>query len=110
MKTMLIATATATIAAAALAAPIAASASDDCPNVPKDQWMNEAAIIEKATGMGYEVRSVESDDGCYEVKATSKDGKLFEIEFHPGTGDLIELEAEDGDDSDNDDSGKADQD
>lgn len=104
MKMMLIATAT--VAAAALATPFAAQASDDCPNVPSDQWMSEAAIIEKATGMGYEVRSVKSDNGCYEVEATDKDGRLFEIEFHPGTGDLIELEAEDHDDNDDDDSDK----
>lgn len=100
MKTMLIATAA--IAAAVFAAPVAAQASDDCPAVPADQWISEAAIAEKAAGMGYDVRSVKRDEGCYEVKATDKNGKLFEIEFHPGTGELIELEAEDENDSDDD--------
>jgi hypothetical protein len=97
MKTALIAT-----ALIAMLAPAAAYASDDCPNVPRDQWMSEAAIIEKAAGMGYEVRTVEADDGCYEVKATDQAGRLFEIEFHPGTGDVIELEAEDDDKDDKD--------
>ena len=33
-------------------APAAALASQDCPNVPRDQWMSDAAITEKAKGMG----------------------------------------------------------
>lgn len=90
-------------AAITVATPVMAFATDTCPDVPKDQWMSETAITEKAAAMGYAVQSVETDDGCYEVKATDQAGKLFEIEFHPGTGDVIELEAEDGDQDDKDD-------
>lgn len=76
-------------------APAAAFASDECPNVPRDQWMSDAAITEKAKGMGYDVRSIKAEDGCMEAYATDKDGKRVEIYFHPGTGDVVKVKADD---------------
>jgi len=77
-------------------APTLAFASDDvCPNVPRDQWMSDAAITEKATALGYDVRSVKAEDGCLEVYAMDKDGKRVEVLFHPGTGEMLKAKADD---------------
>ena len=76
-------------------APAAAFASQDCPNVPRDQWMSDAAITEKAKGMGYDVRSIKVEDGCLEAYAMDKDGKRVEVYFHPGTGDVLRVKADD---------------
>ena len=90
MKTILIAATLVT-----LLAPVAASASQDCPDVPRDQWMSDAAITEKAKTLGYDVRSIKVEDGCMEAYALDKDGKRVEVYFHPGTGDVLRVKAED---------------
>ncbi|WP_422370666.1 PepSY domain-containing protein [Hoeflea sp.] len=79
----------------AVLSPAAAFASDECPNVPRDQWMSDAAITEKAKGMGYDVRSIKVDDGCLEAYATDKDGKRVEVYFHPGTGEVLKVSEDD---------------
>ncbi|MEM5491841.1 PepSY domain-containing protein [Hoeflea sp. AS16] len=76
-------------------APAAALASQDCPNVPRDQWMSDAAIMEKAKSLGYDVRSIKVDDGCAEAYALDKGGKRVEVYFHPGTGDVVKVKADD---------------
>jgi len=76
-------------------APAAALASQECPDVPRDQWMSEATITEKAKEQGYDVRSIKAEDGCLEAYAMDKDGKRVEIYFHPGTGDVLRVKAED---------------
>ncbi len=78
-----------------LLAPAAALASQDCPDVPRDQWMSDAAVTEKAKTMGYDVRSIKAEDGCMEAYALDKDGKRVEVYFHPGTGDVLRVKAED---------------
>jgi len=78
-----------------LLAPAAAYASQDCPDVPRDQWMSDAAITEKAKTLGYDVRSIKAEDGCREAYALDKDGKRVEVYFHPGTGDVLRVKAED---------------
>lgn len=90
MKTILIAATLVT-----LLAPAAAYASQDCPDVPRDQWMSDAAITEKAKTLGYDVRSIKAEDGCMEAYALDKDGKRVEVYFHPGTGDVLRVKAED---------------
>jgi len=70
-------------------APAAALASQECPDVPRDQWMSDAAITEKAKEQGYDVRSIKVEDGCLEAYAMDKDGKRVEVYFHPGTGEII---------------------
>jgi hypothetical protein len=86
MKTPLIAAALFSIIA-----PAAAIASQDCPAVPRDQWMSDAAITEKAKEFGYEVRSIKADDGCLEAYAVDKTGKRVEIYFHPDTGEVLKV-------------------
>lgn len=75
--------------------PAVAFASDECPNVPRDQWMSDAAITEKAKQQGYDVRSIKAEDGCLEAYAMDKDGKRVELYFHPATGDVLRVKAED---------------
>jgi len=86
MKTMLIA---ATFVA--ILTPAAASATENCPDLPRDQWMSDAAITEKAKSMGYDVRSIKAEDGCLEAYAIDKDGNRVEVYFHPGNGDVIRV-------------------
>lgn len=90
MKTSLIAAALFT-----MLAPAAALASQECPDVPRDQWMSDAAITEKAKEQGYDVRSIKAEDGCLEAYAMDKDGKRVEIYFHPGTGDVLKVSVDD---------------
>ncbi|KGF68066.1 hypothetical protein LL06_18660 [Hoeflea sp. BAL378] len=87
MKTMLIAA-----ALAALVAPATAFASSSsCPDLPRDQWMSDAQITEKAKGLGYEVRSIKAEDGCLEAYAIDAKGKRVEVYFHPGTGEVLRV-------------------
>lgn len=79
----------------AVVAPGAAFASQDCPNVPRDQWMSDAAITEKAKELGYEVRSIKVEDGCMEAYAIDKNGKRVEVYFHPGTGEVLSVKGDD---------------
>lgn len=86
MKTIL-----ALVAAITVATPAMVLAADDCPDVPRDQWMSDAAITQKAKEQGYEVRSIKAEDGCLEAYAINKDGKRVEVYFHPGTGDVLKV-------------------
>ena len=79
----------------AVVAPGAAFASPNCPNVPRDQWMSDAAITEKAKELGYDVRSIKAEGGCLEAYAMDKDGKRVEVYFHPGTGEVIGVKGND---------------
>lgn len=72
--------------AACFAAPVFAS--DICAEHPKDQWMSEEAITALATGQGYEVKLVKTEDGCWEVKGM-KDGERVEAYFDPVSGELM---------------------
>ncbi|MBU2486879.1 MAG: PepSY domain-containing protein [Alphaproteobacteria bacterium] len=76
-------------------APSAAFASQDCPNVPRDQWMSDAAITEKAKALGYDVRSIKIEDGCMEAYAIDKNGMRVEVYFHPGTGGVLRVKGDD---------------
>lgn len=60
--------------ALALGLGLPAMASDD-ERIPQE---TRAAITEKLTAEGYELRKLEMEDGRYEAYAT-KDGKRFEI-------------------------------
>jgi hypothetical protein len=81
--------------AIAVLAPAVAFAAEECPNVPRDQWMSDAAITERAKEQGYDVRSIKAEDGCLEVYAMDKDGKRVEVYFHPGTGDVLKVSGND---------------
>ena len=86
MKTPLFAAALVTILL-----PGAAMASQSCPDVPRDQWMSDAAITEKAKELGYDVRSIKVEKGCLEAYAKDKDGRRVEVYFHPGTGEVLKV-------------------
>jgi hypothetical protein len=72
-------------------APASAFAAVDCPDLPRDQWMSDAAITEKAKELGYDVRSIKAENGCLEAYAMDKDGKRVEVYFHPGTGEVLKV-------------------
>ena len=59
-----------------------------CKDYEKSQWKSKEDISKKAVEMGYEVRSVEEEDGCWEVKGT-KDGNLVEVYFDPTTIEVV---------------------
>jgi hypothetical protein len=69
-------------------ATIPAYSAEVCKEYEKSQWMSKEDISKKAIGMGYEVRSVEEEDGCWEVKG-KKDGNLVEVYFDPATSEVI---------------------
>ena len=92
MKTFLLATALLGLFAAG-----AARAEDDgkdC-NVPKDKWMTEDAMRDKAKAMGLDVRRVKVEDGCYEVYAIDTKGAKVETLFNPETGEQVGSEGAD---------------
>ncbi|MGF0538868.1 PepSY domain-containing protein [Agrobacterium sp. ES01] len=59
-----------------------------CGDVPKEKWMTEDQMKEKATGMGFDVRQVKVENGCFEVYGI-KDGKKIEALFNPETGEQV---------------------
>ena len=86
MKTFLLATALLGLFAAG-----AARAEDEgkgC-NVPKDKWMTEDAMKDKAKAMGLDVRRVKVENGCYEVYAVDAKGAKVEKIFNPETGEPV---------------------
>lgn len=60
-----------------------------CGNVPKDKWMSEDALKEKAKAMGLDVRRVKVEGGCYEVYAIDAKGNKVETLFNPETGEAL---------------------
>lgn len=87
---------TATLLAALVPAG-AALADDDraCGNAPRDQWMSEDALRARATELGYQVRGVDTDDGCYEVYAVDGNGVRSEIYFNPVSGEIVRSKGDD---------------
>jgi len=86
----------AAIAAGFIATPVMASESEmSCGDAPRDQWMSEQALKEKAAGMGYDVRSVKIEDGCYEVYAIDAKGMKAEVYFNPVTGESVRSKMDD---------------
>lgn len=58
-------------------------------DVPKDKWMTEDAMKEKAKAMGLDVRQVKVENGCYEVYAIDAKGNKVEQIFNPATGEQV---------------------
>ncbi|MEL6572447.1 MAG: PepSY domain-containing protein [Pseudomonadota bacterium] len=58
----------------------------ECEPVAEEAWLTEAALTEKLTGEGWQVRRMKVDGGCWEVYGTMPDGKRVEGYFHPATG------------------------
>lgn len=86
MKTSLI------LAAMGLSLAASAAVADDSVNrlnLPRDQWLPAAQIVEKLAAQGYKVYEIESDDGVYEVEMTNREGVRVETHVHPATGELL---------------------
>jgi hypothetical protein len=74
-----------------MAIPAFASGDDVSCGKSSGKQLSVQAITEKATGMGYDVRKVERDDGCYEVYAIDKKGARVEIYMNPVTGAVLKI-------------------
>lgn len=61
-------------------------------DAPKDKWMTEDAMKEKAKGMGLDVRQIKVENGCYEVYAIDAKGNKVEQIFNPATGEQVGAE------------------
>jgi len=78
----------ASLAVAAFAFTLPASAAGICKTQDKSQWMSKQEISKKVAELGYEVRYVKEEDGCWEVKG-KKDGKRVEAYFDPVSAELV---------------------
>lgn len=96
MKMLKTALATTLLALAVAGPALAQSApAPDRINVPREQWLSPAQIIDKLASEGYTVREIEADDGVYEVEATIRDGVRVEMDVHPVTGEIIMTDRDD---------------
>ena len=86
---------TATVLFLAIAAlPSYAFAADpDCTTEPKDKWMTEDAMKEKAAELGYtKIKTFQVAGSCYEIYGWTTDGRKAEVYFNPVTGAVVEAE------------------
>ncbi|MFQ0815821.1 hypothetical protein AVM02_07865 [Brucella anthropi] len=86
-----------TALAAAIAAPQAALADDDC-NVPMDKWQSRDAVQQMATSLGWNVKRIKIDDGCYEIKGLNGAGKPFKAKINPQSLAIMKLKVRGMDD------------
>lgn len=63
-----------------------------CTSEPFESWMSVEAAAARATELGYQVRSIEADDGCYDIEARDDKGVKYEIHLHPLTGEIVKIE------------------
>ena len=54
-----------------------------CDSGDPSTWKSEAALTEKLTSEGWEIRRIKVDGGCYEVYGTSPEGDRVEAYFDP---------------------------
>lgn len=60
-------------------------------NVPREQWMGEAAFKAKIEAQGYQIKTFKVSKGqCYEIYGFDKAGKKVEIYFDPATAAILE--------------------
>ncbi|MCB9946279.1 MAG: PepSY domain-containing protein [Rhodospirillaceae bacterium] len=83
------------LSAAVLAATGAAAMASDSCNVPSDQWQPREALQQKLEQLGWQVRSIETDDGCYEAYAIDAQGQRVEAYFDPATLEQVGADDED---------------
>lgn len=70
-------------------AATAAVAESNRLNVPQQQWLSPAQVVEKLSAKGYNVVKIETDDGTYEVDVLDKSGVKIEAHVHPATGEIL---------------------
>lgn len=76
------------------AAPFAASAARDCPEIPRDKWLKAEEVQARLQSRGYDVRSVKREGSCFEVKAR-KDGKRVEVYVSPADAAIVNEKSKD---------------
>ena len=83
------------VVACLVASSAGALASDDryCGNAPRADWKSIAEVSAAIEAKGYQIREIETDDGCYEVKARDQTGKRFELYVHPLTLQIVKTES-----------------
>jgi hypothetical protein len=91
MKTFILATFMLTAAATGLAH---AEEGQNCTNAPKDKWLSEDSVKEKAKAGGLDVRRLKVEGSCYEVYAIDNKGNKVEALFNPETGEAVGNEVE----------------
>lgn len=64
----------------------------DCGNTPKDKWLSQDVLKEKAKAMGLDVRQVKEEGSCYEVYGINAKGEKVEAVFNPATGEQVGTE------------------
>ncbi|QGA58610.1 PepSY domain-containing protein [Brucella sp. 2280] len=82
---------------AAIAAPQAALADNDC-NVPMDKWQSRDAVQQMAASLGWNVKRIKIDDGCYEIKGMNEAGKPFKAKINPQSLAIMKLKVKGMDD------------
>jgi len=75
----------ATVMAASLAMPAAATGVIKCDAGPQSGWNSADTLKAKLTKEGWKVRLAKPDGGCYEVYGTTPKGERVEAYFHPKT-------------------------
>lgn len=86
---------TVTLCAIGLAASASIASADDehrCTNEPFERWISVEQAAARATALGYQVRSIEVDDGCYDIEVRDPDGRKMDIRLHPITGKTVKVE------------------
>ena len=71
------------------AATLATGQESTRTGAPREKWLSIDEIIERLSGMGYEVRGIEDDDGVYEVKAVDPNGVWIKAYVDPVSGELL---------------------
>jgi hypothetical protein len=67
-----------------------ALADDDLCNAdPRDIWISEEEIAEKAEALGYQVRAVSVESGCWEIQGADDKDQGHRIYFDPLTGEIV---------------------
>jgi len=71
-----------------------ADENQNCTQAPKDKWLSEESIKERAKAIGLDVRRVKVEGSCYEVYAVDAKGNKVEALFNPETGAAVGNESE----------------
>jgi hypothetical protein len=79
-----------TLAAILAAAPLFALAEGEAIAVDTELGMTEEAVTTALTGMGYEVRKIEMEDGMIEAYAVKGD-EMLEVYVSPETGKVTKM-------------------
>ena len=58
-------------------------------DVPREQWLPIANVVEQFATMGYQVQGIESDDNLYEVEAIDPNGLWVKAYVHPVSGEIL---------------------